>query len=146
VNAVPDGVRSAASSTARRVVSAVGDAARAWPLLLLVAVLVATWSLLRRRRRRRTPPVDTIAAAHEELMAALEAMGHAPDPSRTPAEVLESVSEDASLGSEAVDHVTVVLRSVERARFARPGDRPSEAEATRALAAAVRVRELARHR
>jgi protein-glutamine gamma-glutamyltransferase len=144
--AVPDGVRLAASSATHRIVAVVGGVADAWPVVLLVAALGIAWSVLRRRRHRRAPPVDTIAAAHEELVIALDAMGHPPDPSKTPAEVLEAVAGDPGVGTEAVDHVTVVLRSVERARFARPGDRPSDAEATRALASAVRVRELARHR
>jgi protein-glutamine gamma-glutamyltransferase len=145
--AVPDGVRLAASSTARRVASVAGGALPWWPILPLVtAFSVAASIVRRRRRRRRAPPVDTIAAAHEQLLVALEAMGHSPDPSRTPAELLEIVSHDPGSGAEVVDQTTVVLRCVERARFARPGDRPSEAEATRALASAVRVRELARQR
>jgi hypothetical protein len=39
-----------------------------------------------------------------------------------------------------------VLATVERARFARPIDRPADVDVMRALAAATRVRELTRHR
>ncbi len=142
---VPDGVRAVAGSFLSRAFAVVKALARAWPIAILGVGIGVAWSMLR-RRRRRSPPVDTIAAAHEELLAALDAMGHPPDPSRTPAEVLAIVSGDPRLAGEASDHATTVLGSVERARFARPVDRPTEAEATRALASATRVRELARHR
>ncbi len=142
---VPDGVRALTGSFLSRAFAVVKALARAWPIAVLGVGIGVAWSLLR-RRRRRSPPVDTIAAAHAELLAALDAMGHPPDPSRTPAEVLAIVSGDPRLAGEAGEHATAVLGSVERARFARPVDRPSEAEATRALASATRVRELARHR
>ena len=142
---VPGGVRSVTGSLLSRTFAVVKALARAWPIAILGVGIVVAWTLLR-RRRRRSPPVDTIAAAHEELLGALAAMGHPPDPTQTPAEVLAIVSGDPRLAGEASEHATAVLGSVERARFARPGDRPSEAEATRALASATRVRELARHR
>jgi hypothetical protein len=142
---VPDGVRSATASFLGQALVVVRTIARAWPIAIVCVGIGVAWSLLR-RRRRKPPPVDTIAAAHEELLTALDAMGHPPDPSRTPAEVLAIVSGDPRLAGEASTLVTAVLGSVERARFARPVDRPSEAEATRALASATRVRELARHR
>jgi len=141
---VPDGVRSIAGTVAGRAVAAIGVAGRAWPIPLVGVVIGVAVALIRRRRRHRVPPVDTIAAAHEELVAALATMGHPLDPSQTPAETLAMVSRVQRLAGEAAAHATVVLGSVERARFAPPADRPSEAEATRALASATRVRELAR--
>ena len=141
---VPEGVRFAAGSAVRRVLAGAG---RAWPIATAVIGVALAWFFVRRRRRlRRDPPIDTIAAAHEELIAALATMGHPPDPSRTPAETLATVASDPKLGGEATEHASIVLGSVERARFANPDDRPTEAEATRALASAVRVRELVRQR
>lgn len=141
---MPEGVRFAAGSVVRRVIT---GASHVWPIALALVGVGVAWSFLRRRRPlRRDPPIDTIAAAHEELVAALAAVGHPPDPSRTPAETLATVTSDPGLVGEATEHATIVLGSVERARFAKPGDRPSEAEATRALASATRVRELVRHR
>jgi hypothetical protein len=141
---VPQGVRFAAGSAVRRLLAVAGGA---WPVALVIVSAGIMWWIVRRRYgSRRDPPFDTIAAAHEELIDALAAMGHPPDPARTPAETLESVTGDPGLAGEATEHATIVLGSVERARFARPADRPTEAEATRALASAARVRELARHR
>jgi transglutaminase-like putative cysteine protease len=143
--AVPPGLRDAAGTAARGFAGAVGGAGRAWPLGL-VAAGTAVIVFVRRRRRRRPPaPIDTIAEAHGELLAALAAAGHAPDPARTPAEVLATVTADRRLAGEAAAHATLVLETVERARFARPADRPADTEATRALASATRVRELVRH-
>jgi hypothetical protein len=102
--------------------------------------------IARRRRRTRASPVDTVAAAHEELIGALARAGHAHDPAKTPAEVTRAVSSDPRLDGEVAAHAALVLDVVERARFAPPRTRPTEADARRALAAATRVRELTRHR
>ena len=98
------------------------------------------------RRPRRAAPPDAIAAAYEELLLALAAAGHAPDPSKTPSEVRAEVLADGSLAGEAAAHASLVVDTLERARFARPGDRPGTIDVTRAVAAATRVRELTRHR
>ena len=50
-----------------------------WPLLL-GAVVVLVWLRLRRRRPRRIEPPDAIARAYEDLLGALAAAGHPPDP------------------------------------------------------------------
>jgi len=143
---VPEGMRLAGGSAIRGALAVVVAAAHAWPLGVLAVAMGLAWAMVRRRRLRRDPPIDTIDAAHRELLAALAALGHLPDASKTPAEMVETVRSDPRLRGEASEHATVVLGSVERARFARPVDRPSEAEATRALASATRVRELVRHR
>jgi transglutaminase-like putative cysteine protease len=145
LGAVPPGVRSAAGAFAHRFVGAVGVVGRDWPFGLLAGV-AAVATLLLRRRRRRTPPVDTIEAAHAELLAALATAGHPPDRAQTPAEVRAILSRDEALAGEAARYASSVLETVERARFARPSDRPGPADATRALASAIRVRELVRHR
>jgi transglutaminase-like putative cysteine protease len=143
--AVPSGLRSVAGSVARRIVGVAGVLGRGWPVALLAA-LAAAGVVFVRRRRRRTPPGDTIEAAHEELLAALAAAGHPPDPAQTPAEVQALVVRDEALAGEAAASAAFVLETVERARFARPSDRPGDADATRALASAIRVRELVRRR
>jgi hypothetical protein len=114
--------------------------------VLAGSVVVLVWLRLRRRRPTRIQPPDAIARAYEDLLRALAAAGHPPDPAKTPAEVRAEVLADASLGGEAADHATLVLATVERARFARPIDRPADVDVMRALAAATRVRELTRHR
>jgi transglutaminase-like putative cysteine protease len=142
---VPDGVRSAMGSLVGDLLAAARSTGRAWPIPVAGVSVAAAILLVRRRRGRRDPPIDTIAAAHEELVAALVSTGHQRDPAQTPAETAALVWSDPRLAGEAATLATAVLRSVERARFARPADRPSHAEATRALASATRVRELARH-
>jgi hypothetical protein len=142
--AVPLGLRSAAGTVAHRIAGVVGVIGRGWPVALVAGAAVAG-TLLARRRRRRALPVDTIAAAHEELLAALATAGHPPDRAQTPAEVRAIVSRDEALAGEAAAYASFVLETVERARFARPSDRPGPADETRALASAVRVRKLVRH-
>jgi hypothetical protein len=142
--AVPPGLRSAAGAVARRMAGVAGVIGRGWPVALLAAL--AAGGILLGRRRRRTPPGDLIEAAHEELLAALAAAGHPPDRAQTPAEVRAMVARDEALAGEAAASASFVLDTVERARFARPPDRPGDAVATRALASAIRVRELVRHR
>jgi hypothetical protein len=114
--------------------------------VLIGSVIVLVWLRLRRRRPGRIEPPDAIARAYEDLLGALAAAGHPPDPAKTPAEVRAEVLADASLGSEATGHATLVLETFERARFARPSDRPGDVDVMRARAAATRVRELTRHR
>src|SRR6476620_3551530 len=136
---VPEGMRLAGGSAVRGALAVVVTAAHAWPLGVLAVAMGLAWAIVRRRRWRRDPPIDTIEAAHRELLGALAALGPPPDASKTPAEMVETVRSDPRLRGEASEHASVVLGSVERARFARPVDRPSEAEATRALASATRV-------
>ena len=142
---VPSSVRAGFVGAARVAVTAVRRAAPWWPLLV-GAVVVLVWLRWRRRQPRRTEPPDAIARAYEDLLGALAAAGHPPDPAKTPAEVRAEVLADASLGGEAAGHATLVLDTFERARFARPLDRPGDVDVMRALAAATRVRELTRHR
>jgi hypothetical protein len=142
---VPSGVRAGVVGAAHVVLTALRQAAPWWPALV-GSMVVLVWLRLRRRRPRRSEPPDAIARAYEDLVGALAAAGHPPDPAKTPAEVRAEVLADASLGSEAAGHATLVLDTVERARFARPADRPADVDVMRALAAAARVRELTRHR
>ncbi len=142
---VPAGVRSAVADAARRVVTVVRGVAVAWPVALLL-VASAGWFVWWRRRPRRAAPPDAIASAYEDLLLALAAAGHAPDPSKTPSEVRAEVLADGSLAGEAAEHASLVVDTLERARFARPGDRPGTIDVTRAVAAATRLRELTRHR
>jgi transglutaminase-like putative cysteine protease len=144
--AVPDGAQHAVGSLFRRLLATGGVAPVLAALIPAAAIVAVAWWLRRRRRRRRAPPPDTIAAAHETLVTALARMGHPADPALTPAETLRSVAGDPRLGVETVAHATIVLRSVERARFSRPEDRPTPADAERALASATRVRALVRQR
>jgi hypothetical protein len=144
VRVVPAGLRSGIGDAARGALAAVRTAASAWPVLLL-AVPVVVW-LRRRRRQTRAAPVDAIDAAYEDLLAALAVAGHPPDRAKTPAEVRAEVEADQRLAGEAADHASLVLDTLERARFARPTDRPGDVDVMRAVAAATRVRELTRHR
>ena len=91
-------------------------------------------------------PFDAIDSAYEDLLAALAAAGHEPDRAKTPAEVRAEVIDDPRLAGEAADHASLVLDTLERARFARPVDRPGDVDVMRAVAAATRVRELTRRR
>ena len=52
---------------------------------------------------------------------------------------------DPRLAGDLSAHTEDVVAAVRRARFARPADRPADADAARALASASRVRDLARH-
>jgi transglutaminase-like putative cysteine protease len=142
---VPSGVRARFVGAARVALTALRQAAPWWPVLI-GSVIVLVWLRLRRRRPGRIEPPDAIARAYEDLLGALAAAGHPPDPAKTPAEVRAEVLADASLGSEATGHATLVLETFERARFARPSDRPGDVDVMRARAAATHVRELTRHR
>jgi len=144
VRVVPAGLRSRVGDVARDALAAVRTVASAWPALIL-AVPVVVW-LRRRRRPTRAAPVDAIDAAYEDLLAALAAAGHPPDRAKTPAEVRAQVKADQRLAGEAADYASLVLDTLERARFARPTDRPGDVDVMRAVAAATRVRELTRHR
>jgi len=143
--AVPAGVRAGLVDAARVATDALREAAPWWPVLAGVGVVVLWWRL-RRRRPDRTEPPDAIARAYEDILVALAVAGHPPDPAKTPAEVRAEVLADATLEGEAAEHATLVLETFERARFARPIDRPADVDVMRALAAATRVRELTRHR
>src|SRR4029078_10127219 len=143
---LPAVLRLPGGSAVRGALAVVVAAAHAWPLEVLAVAMGLAWAMVRRRRLRRDPPIDTSDAAHRELLAALAALGHPPDASKTPAEMVETVRSDPRLRGEASEHASVARGSGERARFARAVDRQSEAEATRALASATRVRELVRHR
>jgi len=103
--------------------------------------------VLRRRRRRAKPPParDAFDLAYAQLLAGLSGAGHPAEPSCTPDEVLASVRADPRFDDEFTAHAANVVTSVRRARFARPEDRPSDADGVRAVTSAARVRELARH-
>lgn len=145
--AVPIGVRTAVGAAAHRF-TAVGRSGRAaMPFAITVVVLTLAMAGVRRRRRRtKAPPaVDAFDVAYAQLLEGLSAAGRPPDPSRTPDEVLAAVRADPRFDDELTAHAAAVVGSVRRARFARPGDRPTDADAVRALASATRARELARH-
>ena len=143
---VPAGLRARVGGLAREALAVARAVVGAGPVAVVGALaLVGVWFLRRRRRARRTAPLDAIGAAYEELLEALATAGHPPDPSKTPAEVDRAVAADGRLAGEAASQASLVLTTVERARFARPPDRPSDVDVMRALAAAARVRELTRH-
>jgi hypothetical protein len=112
---------------------------------VLAAGAMVPW--LRRRRVRAKPPspVDLFDVAYDELLAGLSIAGHPSDPARTPDEVLAEVRADPRLAGDVSAGTEDVVTAVRRARFARPTDRPADADAARAMAAATRVRDLARH-
>jgi hypothetical protein len=145
--AVPVGVRTAVGAAAHRFtsVAAAGDAAM--PLAIAGVALALTVAARRRRRHRAKPPpaLDDFDIAYAQLLDGLAAAGRPPDPSRTPDEVLAAVRADPRFDAELTAHAADVVGSVRRARFARPADRPTEADAVRALASATRVRTRARH-
>ena len=146
--AVPAGVRTAVGAAARRVGAVLGAGRRALPVgAAILALLVAVAVGLRTRRRRSQPPPvrDGFDVAYDELLTGLAAAGHARDPARTPDEVLAAVRADPRFNEELSSHAADVVRSVRRARFAPPTDRPTAADAVRARASATRVRDLTRH-
>jgi transglutaminase-like putative cysteine protease len=142
---VPVGVRDAVTGAAGTLFAVVRSVARSWPAVVVVVVAVLLGVALRRRRRRaaRAGPPDRIGEAYEDLVATLAAAGHACDPSHTPAEV--GAVADVTFVGEAAKAADTVVTTFQRARYARPPDRPSDADVMRALAAAARVRELTRH-
>ena len=144
--ALPSGLRARLTALGGEALAAVRAGMR--PVLLVVAAALAAAGViaLRRRRRRGPPPSDRIGEAYEELLGALSTAGVEPDPARTPGELRRLVRADAALGTEARTQADVVITTLEDARFARPADRPSDADVTRAMAAAARVRELTRDR
>jgi hypothetical protein len=117
------------------------------PLVIAAVVITLTMAGVRRRRHRSKspPPRDAFDLAYAQLLDGLSAAGQPPDPSSTPDEVLAAVRADPRFDEELTAHAAEVVGSVRRARFARPEDRPADADAVRALASATRVRELARH-
>ena len=144
---LPAGVREAVAGAGRAALEGVRVVGRVWPFAGPIAVAVSLGWFLRRRRHRddAARPPDRIGEAYEQLVTALAAAGHPPDPSITPAEVRAVVTNDAALVAEVVEAADLVVTTFERSRYARPTDRPSDADVMRALAAASRVRELTRH-
>ena len=147
-SAVPVGVRTAVGTAAHRVTAVFG--AGHGPAIPVGAAVLAAGGVvlwLRRRRVRSKPPplVDQFDVAYDELLAGLSAAGHPPDPARTPDEVLAAVRADPRLAGDLSAHAEDVVTAVRRARFARPADRPADADAAQALVSASRVRDLARH-
>jgi transglutaminase-like putative cysteine protease len=147
-SAVPVGVRTAVGTAAHRVTAVLG--AGRGPVVPVAAAVLAAGAMVRWLRRRRVrakppPPVDLFDVAYDELLAGLSIAGRPPDPARTPDEVLAEVRADPRLAGDLSARTEDVVRAVRRARFARPSDRPADADATEALTAASRVRELARH-
>jgi hypothetical protein len=112
---------------------------------ILVLLVVAVGLRTRRRRSQPPPARDGFDVAYEELLTGLAAAGHARDPARTPDEVLDAVRADPRFDEELSSHAADVVRSVRRARFAPPTDRPTAADAVRARASATRIRDLTRH-
>jgi len=145
--AVPVGVRTAVGAAAHRFTSVVAAGHAAMPIAIAAVVLILAVAGLRRRRHRSKPPPsrDAFDISYSQLLDGLSAAGQPPDPSCTPDEVLAAVRADPRFDDELTVHAAEVVRSVRRARFARPEDRPTDADAVRALASATRVRELARH-
>jgi protein-glutamine gamma-glutamyltransferase len=145
--AVPVGVRTAVGAVAHRFTTVPGTGHAATPIAIALVVCALAVAGLRRRRHRSKPPpaADTFDVAYAKLLDGLSAAGRPPDPSSTPDEVLAEVRADPRFDDELVAHAADVVGSVRRARFARPEDRPTDADAMRALASATRVRELARH-
>lgn len=145
---VPAGVRQAAGGAVRTVVGAVRSAGHAWPLVVLIGIAGALATFLRRRhgREQASRAPDRIGEAYDELVTALAAAGHPPDPASTPSEVRAAAIGDAALTGAAADAADLVVTTFERARYRRPAERPSDADVMRASAAAARVRELTRHR
>ncbi len=144
--AVPEAVKQAAGNAARAVAQAGGALAGAWPAGVGLLVLAGSLLVLRRRRRRtrsgRDRPLrDEAGRAYEETMEALAARGLRRDPSATPSEVLAAVTIDRALEPSLRDEVEVVVRTIERARFAPPTARPGPEDLARARTAARRVRE-----
>jgi protein-glutamine gamma-glutamyltransferase len=147
--AVPVGMRTAVGAAAHRFTATVAAGHAAIPLAAGVVALTLAFAGFRRRRRRRSKPPaphDAFDVAYAQLLDGLSAAGRPPDPSSTPDEVLAAVRADPRFGDEVTTRAADVVGSVRRARFARPEDRPTDADAARALASASRVRELARHR
>jgi transglutaminase-like putative cysteine protease len=147
-SAVPVGVRTAVGTAAHRVTAVFGDGRG--PVVPVAAAVLAAGAVglwLRRRRVRAKPPrpVDLFDVAYDELLAGLSIAGHPSDPARTPDEVLAEVRADPRLAGDLSAHTEDVVTAVRRARFARPTDRPADADAARAMVAATRVRDLARH-
>jgi len=144
--AVPVGMRTAVGSIAHRVTGAIGAGRASLPIGAVAFALVAAVVGVRKRRRRaKAPPADDVFdVAYGDLLAGLAAAGHAADPARTPDEVLADIRADPRLDEELLGYAADVVGSVRRARFARPSDRPTQADAIRARASATRVRDLAR--
>ena len=145
---VPPSVRTAVADAVRSAGAAVRDAGPVLAALLVAALAIAlVVAAGRRRRRARDPgPPDDVGRAFEELVAALGHAGHPRAPSATPREYLAEVNADDALDGETRTHASLVIATLERERFAPPGDRPSEADVMRALAAAARVRDLVARR
>jgi hypothetical protein len=142
--AVPEPLKHAVGAVARSVVHAAGALAAAWPVVLGVVAVVALGlaaSRLRRRRAGPRAPTDRVGQAFEEVVNALEPFGHRRAPSTTPSEYLEGVMADDGLDLPTREEVAVVVRTLERERFAPPHARPGASESERAAAAARAVRE-----
>ena len=143
---VPQPVKAAASVVVRSVASAGAIALRAWPIALVVLLMISLCALtLRRwRRRARRAPRTTVEAAFIELVDALGQFGHERAPNVTPSEFLEHVAGDRDLDRVVIEAAETIVRTFEQERFA-PTD-PSEAEVARARDASALVRGLAGRR
>jgi hypothetical protein len=116
-----------------------------WPLVLIVALLIAAGLVLLTRRarvRRRGPPPTGAAAAFVTLVEALRGRGLLRRVHQTPSEYLQDIEGTKLLPADAIADAELVVRTFELERFSA---RTPDDEAVRlATDAATRVRELAR--
>jgi hypothetical protein len=113
-------------------------------MLLGAAALAAAGFAWRRRRHRRRArgPTDDLDRVFDDLVATLAAAGLERLASQTPSELLSAIAADRALPPGVPEQATVVVRTLERGRFAPPRERPDATELAQARVAAVRVREL----
>ena len=139
---IPAPVKTAAGATVRGIERGAGWAWRHW-WIIAVVVMVASIGVWRRRRQSEREPGEAGAGtAFRDLTVALTPIGHPRYLHHTPSEYLRELRADAALGDDVLDAAELVVRTLERERFAR--SKPSDADVMRARAAAAHVRELVR--
>ena len=142
--AIPAPLKRAAGATAREMGRLAGWGRRHVGIaaVALLACPIVIWRR-RRRRRRDDEPADAGAGiAFSDLTAALTPFGHPRRAYRTPSEYLRELRGDAALASGVIEAAELVVRTLERERFAR--SKPTDADVMRARAAAALVRDLVR--
>ncbi|HEY7280978.1 MAG TPA: transglutaminaseTgpA domain-containing protein [Actinomycetota bacterium] len=141
---VPGPLKTAGEAVGHALAVAGRSAARAWPVLLAVALAgIALLAWLGRRRGRVRSSAGAVAA-FEAMSRTFERRGHPRKPEQTPAEYLRELLRTDPVARAARTDVEVVVAAFERDRFAASPPDPVDVE--HATSSARRVAEAAGRR
>ena len=140
-DAAPEPVKHAFGVVAHSVSAVASTALRVWPVVAVLALVVAlaAWALRRRRGRRRRGSVSPGEAAFLDLVDVLTPAGHARPPHVTPSRYFDEVACDPAVDAEVVAAAELIVRTFEQERFAREEPTASRIRQARTAVDVVRA-------